>query len=466
VTPIGSRGFGTRVGIGAVVSAALVVGLAAAVALPWPNVEREPVSVTAQPQPTASTLSCAGPVLAAGRNAADAGQLTDAAQSDIAASTGTSDVKATSARLAAPDVSAGAGPTAFEALPVGGVRTDLAAAGSSVVAAEDLRGFAASSCAPARLESWLVGGSGTTGAADLVLIANPSAVAAEVSMTVYGAGGAAEPAAATGVVVPPRSQRVLPLAAIALGEESPVVRVTASGAPVQVSLQASITRALLPGGVDQVGLTAAPANRQVIPAVTVVMAPGLAGASDAATVLRVLSASADTQARVVLTPLRGGAAISETLPLTAGVPAELELATLPQNAYRVEVVADEPIVAAAWTTNGFGEGADFAWFTAPSPVTVPSLVAVAPGPAPTLTLSSDSDAAVRVRVTGPDGEREVTVPARSATRIPVKADAVYRIDAGAASVRANVAYVGSGALAAYDVVPADAASEPVVVFTQ
>ncbi|MFT4282246.1 DUF5719 family protein [Microbacterium sp.] len=466
MTPTGSRGFGARAGIGAAVSVALVIGVGAAVALPWPNAEREPVSVTAQPQPTASTLSCVGPVLAAGRNAADAGQLTDAADSEISAATGVDALEATTARLAAPDVARGVGPEALEALPVEGKRTDLAAAGSTSVSDEDLRGFAASSCAPARLESWIAGGSGTTGAADLLLIANPSAVAAEVSLTVYGAQGATEPAAATGIVVAPRTQRVVPLATIALGEESPVVRVTSSGAPVQVSLQASITRTLVPGGVDQVGVTAAPATRQVIPALSVVATPGQAGASESATVLRVLSPSADTEARVVLTPLGGGATVTDTLPLLAGVPAELELGSLPRNAYRVEVVADEPIVTAAWTTTGFGAGSDFAWHTAPAPLNVPSLVAVAAGPSPKLTVSNDSDAAARMRLTGPDGEQEIAIEAGSSARVAVQPGAVYRLDGGGARLRANVTYYGPGSLAGYDVVPADAASEPVVVFTQ
>ena len=72
------------------------------------------------------------------------------------------------------------------------------------------------------------------------------------------------PPGGAGVVVPPRSQGVVPLAGLAIGEERPVVRVQATGAPVQASLQSSITRTLTAGGVDQVGALAQPATDAAI----------------------------------------------------------------------------------------------------------------------------------------------------------------------------------------------------------
>lgn len=451
---------------GATAVALMVAGITAAVVTPWPSLAREPITVTALPEPTASVLSCAGPLLAVGRDAGDASQVTDAAAQDVAAATDLAALDATASRLAAADVAGGAGPDALSALPVDGRRVDLAAAGSASADDEDLRGFAASTCAPPLMESWIVGGSGLTGAADVLLLANPGGVPAEVSLTVYGADGAVQPAAAAGIIVPARTQRVLPLAALALGEESPVIRVNATGAPIHASMQASITRTLLTGGVDQIGTTAAPATTQVIPSVTVVVAPGEAGASESASALRVLAPSADTVARVELTPIDGGAAVSETLPLTEGVPAELELGALEQGAYRVEVVAEEPVVTALWTTTGFETDADFAWHTAPSVLAVPSLVAVAQGTSPVLSISNEGDEDARVQVTGLDGESEIVVPVGGSVRTNVDDAAVYRIVSEGGRIRANVTYSGTGALAGYDVLPADAAAEPVVVYTQ
>jgi len=455
-----------RTGLGIAVAAVFVAAIPAAAFVTWPAAVREPVAVTALPEPTASLVSCTGPVLAVGRDATDAALLTDAAGQDVAAATAPGQPDAAAARLAAPDVSGGAGPDALSAQPAEGVRTDVAAAGSATLADEDLAGFAASACAPALMESWLVGGSGATGAADLVLLSNPAGVASQVDITVYGAEGPVQPAAAAGIIVPPGTQRVLPLAALALGQESPVVRINASGAPIQASLQTSLTRTLLPGGVDQVGTTSAPETTQVIPSVGVVVAPGEEGASEPATVLRVLAPSDDAEAVVKLTPLGRGSATSESLELPAGVPAELELGALEPGAYRVEVTADAPIVTALWATTGFGEGSDFAWHTAPSELAVPSLVAVAVGPSPVLSISNEGDEEARVRVAGPAEEADVVVPAGGTVRTPVQDAAVYQLSAEGGVIRANVTYSGPGALAGYDVIPADAAAEPVVVFPQ
>jgi hypothetical protein len=452
-------------GVGAAIAGLFAAALATAAVAPWPQATRQPVAVTALPEPTASILSCAGPLLAVGRDATDAARLSDAAAQDVSAATG-SDEDATGERLAAADVDGGAGPDALTALPTAGVRTDLAAAGSASVDESDLRGFAASTCAPPRMESWLVGGSGVTGAADLVVLANPSGVAAEVDVTVYGAEGPATPAAAAGIVIPPRTQRVLPLAALALGEESPVVRVNATGAPVQAALQTSITRTLLTGGVDQVGTSAAPATTQVIPSVTVVAEPGEEGASEPATLLRVLAPSGDADITVDVVPVAGGAGVSESLTLAAGVPAELEMGGLAPGAYRVEVTSDEPVVTALWTTTGFGAGADFAWHTAPSPIGVPSLVAVAVGPSPVLAVANEGEEEAIVRLSGPEGESEVRVVPGATSRVPVEDGAVYRLTVTSGVIRANVTYTGSRALAGYDVLPADAAAEPVVVYPQ
>ncbi len=457
-----------RAGVAAAVAGLFALALAAAAVVPWPTAAREPVAVTARPDPTASILACAGPLLAVGRDASDAARLSEVAGQDIAAATGSDTQEATGERLAAADVSGGGGPDALTALPQDGERTDLAAAGSATADETDLRGFAASACAPPLMESWLVGGSGVTGAADLVMLANPAGVAAEVDLTVFGADGESTPAAATGIIVPPRTQRVLPLAALALGEESPVVRVNARGAPVQAALQTSITRTLVTGGVDQVGTTAAPDTTQIVPSFTVTVSPGEAGASEPATMLRVLSPSADTEAAVRVVPLQGGSEVTETLTLAGGVPAELELGGLAAGAYRLEVTSAEPVVTALWTTTGFGAGADFAWHTAPAVLGVPSLVAVAAGgPAPVLSIANDGDEEATVRVSGVGEEAsDVRIAPGTTVRVPVEDAAVYRISAEGGRVRANVTYAGPGALAGYDVLPGDAAAEPVVVYTQ
>lgn len=462
-----------RLGIGlvvAVVAASLGVSVAVLPVsglLPAAAGDRAAVELAALPPAGPSIATCAGPVLAAGRDSANASVLADAAPQSLTDGAA-GGVAPESTTLQAPDVADGAGPAVLTVPPTDGAVTDLAAAGSATVAASDLSGFAASACTRAAMESWIVAGSGTTGAADLVVLANPGDVAARVTITVYGATGPAVPAAGAGIVVAAGTQRVVPLAALALGEENPILQITAAEAPVRASLQASLTRILVPGGLDQVGASAVPTEQIVIPGVPVVTAPGTAGESDVATSLRLLAPAADANASVVI--LRNGGAGGATsqpqdVALTAGIPLQLDLSGLEVGTYTLVVTASAPVTGAVRAASGFGAGSDFGWFAAADEVTAPALAAVADGPAPQLTLASTSDAAQTVGLTGIDGARtDVTVPAGGSVTVPVTAGAVYRIEPGDDGIRAAVTYATGGAVAGYPVPAGDAAASAITVY--
>lgn len=453
---------------GTLVPVAFVIAVVTAVSIPWPSVAREPVAITATPAPSASTLVCTGGLLALGRELEDVGRIVTAAPQTLTTGVAAGDPAPTEQPLASPADDGTAPPTSVTSQPVDGARSDVAASGSSTVSAEDLRGFAASACRPALMESWLVGGSAATGAADVVLLANPGTVPASVQLTVYGAGGAQVPAGGSDLVVAPGAQIVVPLAGLILGEESPVIRVTATGAPVQAGLQASITRTLVPGGVDQVGPIAVAAAEQVVPGVTVTQNPGADGASAAATVVRILSPNADTTATITATPV-GAASVAPaptTVPLPAGVPTEVELTGLAVGQYTVEVSAGDAVVAAVWQTTGFGEGADFAWYTAAPQVGAPSLFAAPPGPEPVLALANPTDQAVTVSVEAVDGSftQQVTVAPGGSESVRLRSRTVYLLDAGGDGIRATVSQTGDGALAGFPVWPSDAAAQQITVY--
>jgi hypothetical protein len=453
---------------GTLVSVGFVVGVVTAVSVPWPTLTREPVAVTATPAPSASILVCTGGLLALGRELEDVGRVVTAAPQTVTAGVAADDPAPLTVPLASPASDGTAPPTAVVAEPVDGSRTDVAASGSSSVSADDLRGFAASACRPALMESWLVGGSATTGAADVVLLANPGSVPATVQLTVYGAAGAAVPTGGSDLIVAPGAQIVVPLAGLLLGEESPVIRVTATGAPVQAALQTSITRTLVPGGVDQVGAIAMPEPSQVIPGVVVTQNPGAEGASDAATKVRILSPNADTTATVTATPIGASqqAPAPTTVPLTAGLPTEVELGGLAVGQYTVEVSADAPVLAAVWQTTGFGEGSDFAWYAAAPEVDAPSLFATPPGPTPVLTLANPTDAPVTVELEAVDGSSttQITVGAQASASARLTARTVYLLDAGASGIRAGVSQSGDGALAGFPVWSSNADAQRIVVY--
>ncbi|WP_240191298.1 DUF5719 family protein [Microbacterium hominis] len=470
----GPRGIaGVRLAVGGAVAAVAIAAAVALVVTPLPTLAREAVTVTAHTPASASVATCVGPILATGRDASIASQLTDAAPAAVtsaAASAGTP-AAATTSTLLTPDVTGGTGPTTLRAAPVGGEPTDIAAASAARAAAEDLSGFAAAACARPEMESWLVAGSAATGASDLVVLSNPGAVAARVTVTVYGADGGAVPVAGNGIVVPAGTQRVIPLASLAIGEENPVLRITSSQAPVRAALQASLTRVLVAGGVDQVGAAAVPDTDLVIPGVPVVTTQGGAGESNVPTALRLLSPGSDAQATVTVFQGATQVGTAQTVPLTAGVPLKLDLGGLATGTYAVRVSATAPVTGAVWATSGFGAGSDFGWFVAAEEISAPALVAVAAGgsgaPEPTLTLASSDGRATTVVLTAAAGAgtaTDVTVPASGAVTVPVRPGEVYRVDPGTGAVRAGVTYAGASALAGYPVAPSAAAASAVTVY--
>ena len=452
---------------GTLVAAAFVVAVVTAVSVPWPTVAREPVAIEATPAPSASVLVCTGGLLAIGREVEDVSRIVTAGPQTVTSGVAAGDPAPATLALTPPTSDGTAPPVSVIAEPVGGTRTDVAASGSSTVGDEDLRGFAASACRPALMESWLVGGSATTGAADVVLLANPGTVPATVQLTVYGAAGAQVPAGGSEIVVAPGVQIVVPLAGLLIGEESPVIRVTATGAPVQAALQASITRTLVPGGVDQVGAIAVADPLQVVPGVTVTQNPGAEGASDAATVVRILAPTADTTATITASPIGASPQASPptTVPLAAGIPTEVDLGGLAVGQYTIEVSAGAPVLAAVWQTTGFGEGADFAWYTSAPAVEAPSLFAAPPGPVPVLTLANPTAEPVTVGLDAVDGgfATEVTVAPGTSEVVRLTARTVYVLDAGG-GIRAGVSQSGDGALAGFPVWSSDAAAQQITVY--
>ena len=458
----------TRLLAGTVVSAAAVVAVVTAISLPWPTVAEAPASVTAVPAPAASVVACDGPLLSVGRDVAQADAISSATAQRVTsgASPGAAPPEESTLTLEGQDE--GDGPQVFTSQPEDRTRVDVAAAGSATVRADDLAGFAASACRPPLLESWLVGGSGETGAADLVLLSNPGVVPATVQLTVFGAAGAQTPPGGTDVVVAPGTQRVIPLAGLVLGEASPVVRISAVGAPVHASLQTSITRTLTPGGVDQVGAITEPLPEQTITGIAVTRAPGADGASEVGTLLRILAPSADATAAITVTPVgRAEPALEpEDVPLVAGQPVEVDLGGLPIGTYTVHVESDERVVAAVWQATGFDEGDDFAWYT-PSPlVAVPSLFATPSGPPPALTLVNPGDEPVDVSLSSVDGSYrlDVSVPADGSLTARLSPRTVYVLDPGDGEIRAGLSLTGDGALAGMPVWPADAAAPDIVVY--
>jgi hypothetical protein len=350
---------------------------------------------------------------------------------------------------------------------VGSARSVISGAGSATVQSDDLTGFAASSCQEPRLESWLVGGATTTGASDLVRLANPGTVPATVQLTVYGATGRQVPPGGT-LVVPPGTERVVPLAGLILDEQAPVVHVSASGAPVRAALQASITRTLVAGGVDQVSAVPTAERTQIIPGVTVAATPAQASNESPTAVLRLLSATSTTTATVTVLTTSGAPESHQSVPLKAGVPAEVALSDLAPGRHTVRIDSDGRIVAAVWSTTGFAAGSDFAWYPAAPEVSASTLVTVPEGPSTVLSIVNPGTKPAVVTLTPVDGSaaRSLTIPAGQTLDVSVPNRLSFTLDPkDGAHVRAALTLTGSGALADIPVWPGAAAAASIDVYS-
>ncbi|WP_100810244.1 DUF5719 family protein [Microbacterium sp. BR1] len=452
----------TRVLIGAFLAVVIVVVVIAAVGFPVPGLTREALRIVDTPTPSESVAVCPGPLLATGRTFGAAGDVSVAGEASVVsgAPEGSPREDSLSARI-------GEGPRVLRLEPTGDVPAALAAAQSSTVADDDLSGFAATACTSPQFESWLVGGATTTGSSDLVVLSNPGDVAATVQLTVYASTGALAPPGGRDVVVAAGSQVVLPLAGLVLGELAPVIRVQAEGAAVVAHLQTSRTQTLQPVGLDVTGPTSAPTEHQRIVGL-VTPNPGEGAASNVATAsVRLLAPSQAVSAKISVFAMGATQPVGQPVdvPLSAGVPLEIDLPGLSAGTYTIEVTASSPIVAAGWSSTAADGVRDNAWIAASPALDEPSFVAVAPAPAgasPTFRVAADDEPA-RVTLTPLDGGApiEVSLEAGVSQSFTV-ASGVWRVEASD-TVFASIGYAGPAALAGYPVSASAQASAAVVV---
>lgn len=444
-----------RLVTGAAVAVACVVGVTAAVHAPWPSVHHDPAQVVVTPVPGDSALLCNGDLRALGRDSSSPLDMRSAAVPEL--TEGGSSGPPSRDELEAPDL-IDAGPVPLLTSEVDGRAAPLIAGAESVsIAEDDLAGFAALSCGEPRLESWLVGGSVGTGSEDIAVLTNAGEVPTTVVMSVYGTARSSRT-----VVVPARTQLAVPLTSIAAGNEVPVVRVNATGAPVRAVLQSSLVRVLDPAGVDLQGAVAGAQKNLVL---TGVQAFPVEGDEADMTVLRLLSPEADTEARITVQAMGETAPVTEfAVPLAADTPTDVSLSGLEPGSYTVEVDADDPVVAAVRQQDGSGLDSDFAWVT-PSPEIDDDVVfAVPAGPAASLNLANttDDDAAVTLERSGGE-QQELLVPAGETVSIDVESDATYLLRT-TATVHAAVTMTASAALAVLPVQPGSGAEQAITVY--
>jgi len=450
---------GARLLVGAVIAVGCVVGVTAAVALPWPGIENQPAQVSVTPTAGDTTLVCTGDFRAIGRNSQSAGQMSSTGQVSLTTETGAASEESTltaSDLLTADFSGPAAGPLKIVANAERGSAARVGAAESITLDADDLSGLAASACREPSTESWLIGGTVETGTSDLIILSNPGDVTATATITVFGIEQSS-----TKTIVPAGTQVAVPLSSVAAGLQEPVVRVTAAGAPLRAVLQSSLIRTLDPSGIDVQDTAGAPRTDLAFAGVQVLTE----SADSAVTVLRMVATDQAVQATVTIRSDDDAEPQTLAVPLEAGTPTEVSLEGLEPGVYSVEVEAEAPVVGAVRQVTGIGPGADFAWMTPAPELSGDIVFAVPEGPRPRLHLvnSADVDAAVTLApAAGGEGE-QLTVPAHGSLVVDVAQDAAYSL-ATDAPVHAAVAMAGTDAMAGWPIWPGAAAEDAVTVY--
>lgn len=294
------------------------------------------------------------------------------------------------------------------------------------VSSEFTAGYLATECGDPLNDQWLIGGSTTTGRDSIVTISNGSDVEARIDLEIWGSAGKVDAPGSQGIVVPAKSQRSYSLAGFAPDEASPAIHLVSNGAAVWATLQTTVVRGLVPGGLDRIGPVAAPSTSVSFPVLRVPsqesIGPLLVDPSynDVVASLRFL-APGETDATITITldPYAEGDSQVVTASIPAGSTFDIPITELSAGDWAVSVESDQPIVAAARV--GFHDAGtgltDIAWASAAPAQTGIASMLVPGGASLGLTNFEATDATVTV-VNG-DLSLELVVPAHGSLLKPV-----------------------------------------------
>ncbi|WP_423918380.1 DUF5719 family protein [Frigoribacterium sp. 2-23] len=458
-----------RIAVGLVGLAVGAVVVAAATALPLPTLKTEPAGQLVSPVPVDQQRVCAGALL----------RLSDAEgqQATTSSSVGRADVtRASSSNDETTEALTGA--DGNDARPqlvtadVTGSRVPLVAASQSQrVSDADLSGFASAPCAEPTSSTWLVGGSTETGRVSLITLDNPTDVNSTVDLDIEAETGRVQGPGIDGIVVAPRSQKVVPLSGFATGLISPVVHVTSRGGQIVATMQESIVRTLDPGGADIISASAAPSKQVVVPGIVLRDTANLEGvpadssSNDLQSALRVYVPGSETADVTVSLATADGTGTSFTTRVEAGRVTDVPVDGLADGVYTATVDSTVAIVAGARSSTAGTEGrVDVAWASSAPELSGDTLVAIAPGEGSQLTLANPTTAAITATLTPTGGDAtQVTVPAGGSVITDVAPDSSLTLT-DADRLRAGVSYSADGAIAAWSVFSPRPASTPVTVY--
>jgi len=337
---------------------ALTAGVGVAVKFPTLVIGQssEPQEVSVQAKKP--TLVCPGPVFVnGGQNGVTIGSFKQSGSVNIAGQDAGQSISKTESSEATLNGSAN-GSKNFNAIQVQTSKQQLAA------------GLSVTNCVTGTNSAWLVAGDNSVGREALLILANPSAVDATVSLQLFGTSGPIQGSGLSGISAPAGKVTVLPLAAFAPKTETFSVLVSSRGASLGMWLQQKTIRGLTPGGLDLVGISAEPSKQVSIPGIFLrnitnleAMATKDKDFEDTRPIIRItVPGDKAVNFTAQIQGADGGSfgnVVQGTVP--AGSTKDFPVEDLTNGNYAVTIAADVPIVASVRYSRLLGNTPDFAW---------------------------------------------------------------------------------------------------------
>jgi hypothetical protein len=412
-------------------------GLLQGLTFPKLPVGLKPVPQLVNVQPKLPILVCPGPVFVnGGQNGVTLGSFTQTGAVEIVGTDSTNSISMQS--------------TAEKVLPGNSIGSkNFNAVQWQAANVNQASGLSAANCVPGTNTAWLVAGDNSVGREALLVLANPSAVDATVSLQIYGTSGPIQGAGLSGISAPAGQVTVLPLSSFAPKTETFAIEVSSRGSELGIWLQQKTVRGLTPGGLDLVGASAAPSKLVDIPGLFLrnstalnALASGNQDYSDVKPILRVSSASG--QSANFTAQIQGadgssfGNVIQGTVP--AGSTRDFPLEDLTDGNYSIHISADQPVVAAAKFSHLGGSKPDFAWACSVAPKVQDSGFTTARGAVSKLSITNSNDAEVKITLNG----QNLAVPANSNLVVPLVSGKNYSIKSSLAVSASQVVDLHGG----------------------
>lgn len=285
-----------------------------------------------------------------------------------------------------------------------------------------ITGVAATACVSPSREQWFVAGSTRAQDDSVLLVHNPGAVEAAISIRAFG-----DSTADLDFALAPGATDLISLATLLPRSEELAVHVTSS-TPVSSWLQHRTSRGLSATGFDLATGQAAPSDSIAIAGVSVIGSE-LAPIADLTTpVVRIYNPgveSVEVLAQAVSSGSQFGNAQRVVVP--AGSFESVSLGDLDDGEYAIFLDADEPILAGVFNPVALAiDSFDFAWLSAGEVFDVPFAIAGG-GPAASLAIANPGSMPVNLTVILGSRQLQLSLAARSQEVVPVPADTEVRV---------------------------------------